>query len=396
MSEREQVELLTGPAAGGILHAALGTTGAGITSWSVHSLHHRPGAGVSVGYTVEVGGEAGSRYVCATTSRLSRIDTPGLVRLDQPDGRVTVHVWLHPHDPELPALPRACDALAMSGLTGRSVTPQMVTYRPTRRCVLRLTTGHGTEAYVKVVRPKAQEDLVRRHELLIGAGVPVPRVLRSEPGGLVLLAPATGIPMANFLASGLADPATTLRAAVAVLDALPGEVLELRRHPSWAERVEHYAHAAATALPEHAGRAEALARTVVHTMANSDAGPVVPTHGDYYEANILLADAGQVSSILDVDAVGPGHRVDDLACLLGHVSVLPHLAPAVYPHVPAVVGRWWHEAAAMVDPRALAARAAAVTLSLVAGAKRPDGAWRADAVGRLAEAERWLERGQLV
>jgi len=394
MSEREQVELLTGPEARDLLAAALGTAGAEIDSWAVHSLHHRPGAGVSVGYTVTVRApDGGAQYVCATTSRLTRTDSPGLVRLDRPDGRVTVHVWRHPHDPELPALPRACDGVAMSELTGEAVVPHMVAYRPTRRCVLRLEGGGMTRAYAKVVRPKVQDELVRRHQLLAGAGVPVPRILHSAPGGLVVIAPATGIPMANFLAAGLTDPVTTLDAAVAVLDALPAEVLGLRRHPSWAERVEHYAHAAATALPERAGQAEAIARVVAHVMETSDPGPVVPTHGDYYEANILLADPARVSSVLDVDAVGPGHRVDDLACLLGHVSVLPHLAPSVYPHVAAVLEEWWRRASSMADPRALAARAAAVTLSLVAGAKRPavEG-WQVDARGRLDEAERWLGR----
>jgi len=394
MSEREQVELLTGPEARDLLAAALGTAGAEIDSWAVHSLHHRPGAGVSVGYTVTVRApDGGAQYVCATTSRLTRTDSPGLVRLDRPDGRVTVHVWRHPHDPELPALPRACDGVAMSELTGEAVVPHMVAYRPTRRCVLRLEGGGMTRAYAKVVRPKVQDELVRRHQLLAGAGVPVPRILHSAPGGLVVIAPATGIPMANFLAAGLTDPVTTLDAAVAVLDALPAEVLGLRRHPSWAERVEHYAHAAATALPEHEGTARAIAAAVTATMASSDAGPLVPTHGDWYEANIFMADEATVASILDVDSVGPGHRVDDVACLLGHVSVLPHLAPQVYPHVPAILDAWWSRAAESVDSRSLAARTAAVTLSLVAGAKRPgDDGWRADALGRLEEAERWLRR----
>src|SRR5665647_2595085 len=72
MSEPEQVELLTGPEAEGLLVAALGTEGATISSWSVHSLHHRPGEGVSVGYSLAVrtaGGANASQYVCATTSR---------------------------------------------------------------------------------------------------------------------------------------------------------------------------------------------------------------------------------------------------------------------------------------------------------------------------------------
>ncbi|MDD9207072.1 aminoglycoside phosphotransferase family protein, partial [Georgenia sp. 10Sc9-8] len=97
------------------------------------------------------------------------------------------------------------------------------------------------------------------------------------------------------------------------------------------------------------------------------------------------------SALLDVDSVGPGHRVDDLACLLGHVSVLPHLAPSTYPHVPAVLAAWTRWCETQVDPVALHARSAGVVLSLVAGARRRDGrSWRADAEGRLARAEGWL------
>lgn len=396
MSELEQVELLTGPGAGGLLEAALGTEDATITHWDVHALHHRPSAGVSVGYTLQVrdpSGRESSQYVCATTARLTDPSVPGLVRLEHPGGRTTVHLWRHPHDPELPALPPACDAAAMSGVLGRPVVVHMVAYRPTRRCVLKLTDGEATRAFVKVVRPRVLPALVDRHELLTGAGVPSPRVLHHDASGLVVLSVAEGTPLANFLARGLADPVATFDATMAVLDGLPGGVMDLKRHPSWSERVEHYAHAAATALPEHEGTARAIAAAVTATMTSSDAGPLVPTHGDWYEANIFMADEATVASILDVDSVGPGHRVDDVACLLGHVSVLPHLAPQVYPHVPAILDAWWSRAAESVDSRSLAARTAAVTLSLVAGAKRPgDDGWRADALGRLEEAERWLRR----
>lgn len=197
MSELEQVELLTGPGAGGLLEAALGTEDATITHWDVHALHHRPSAGVSVGYTLQVrdpSGRESSQYVCATTARLTDPAVPGLVRLEHPGGRTTVHLWRHPHDPELPALPPACDAAAMSGVLGRPVVVHMVAYRPTRRCVLKLTDGEATRAFVKVVRPRVLPALVDRHELLTGAGVPSPRVLHHDASGLVVLSVAEGTP----------------------------------------------------------------------------------------------------------------------------------------------------------------------------------------------------------
>ncbi|HZK04327.1 MAG TPA: aminoglycoside phosphotransferase family protein [Actinomycetaceae bacterium] len=397
MSELEQVELLTGDGAAELLVKALGTEGATILDWRVDALHHRPAAGVSAGYELSVraaDGSESSQYVCATTSKLTRRDTPGLVRLDHVDGYVRVYMWRHPHDPELPMLAPACDTESMSRLMAEPVTPVMIAYRPTRRCVLRLDGRAGPLAFVKVVRPTVTEKLVSRHRMLAEGGVPAPVVLHSEPTGLVVLSVATGIPMANYLASGLPDPVATFDATHAVLAALPEEMMALPAHPAWAERVEYYAHAAATALPERSAEAHELAQSVAAMMASSDPGPRTTTHGDFYEANVFMTGPEQVSSILDVDSMGPGHRVDDVACLLGHVSVLPHLAPQVYPHVSATLELWWRRAQEDYDSRALAARAAAVTLSLVAGAKKPNGDdWRPDADGRLDEALAWIGRG---
>nr|NLD40443.1 aminoglycoside phosphotransferase family protein [Actinomycetales bacterium] len=396
MSELEQVELLTGPDAGELLVKALGTEGATILDWRVDSLHHRPAAGVSVGYELSVRGADGGesvQYVCATTARVSRKDTPGLVRLDHSEGLVRVYLWRHPHDPELPALPAACDPVAMSLLLGQPVTPAVVTYRPTRRSVLRLDGAAGTVAFVKVLRPRIAADIVSRHQMLSAAGVPAPQVIQSDPSGLVVLSVASGAPLANFLAAGLPDPIATYEAAHSVLQALPPQMMELPAHPSWADRVEFYGHAAATAIPERAHEAHELATTVKAVMETSDPGPLVTTHGDFYEANLFMSGPQQVASLLDVDSVGPGYRVDDIACMLGHVSVLPHLAPAVYPHVGAILEAWWQRSLMYFDARALAARAAAVTLSLVSGAKKPAGdEWRRDGEGRLDEALRWMER----
>ena len=52
-----------------------------------------------------------------------------------------------------------------------------------------------------------------------------------------------------------------------------------------------------------------------------DLGPVVATHGDFHEGQLTVTRVGEgwrPSGLLDVDTVGPGHRVDDLACLVAH------------------------------------------------------------------------------
>uniref|UniRef100_UPI0028062059 glycoside hydrolase family 3 N-terminal domain-containing protein n=1 Tax=uncultured Actinomyces sp. TaxID=249061 RepID=UPI0028062059 len=141
--EPEEVALLTGPRAASVLSAALAPAGQRLASWEVHSVHHRPGAGVSVGYTAVVvapNGRSTTEYLCATTARLSNPHAPGLTRVAPTGGDgPAVHVWRHPADPELPGLVVACTPSLLSARIGTQVKATMVAYRPTRRAVVRAT-----------------------------------------------------------------------------------------------------------------------------------------------------------------------------------------------------------------------------------------------------------------
>jgi hypothetical protein len=246
--------------------------------------------------------------------------------------------------------------------------------------------------YRKVVRPRRVEALHTRHELLRSAGLPVPASLGWTPDGVVTLAALEGPSLAQALA---ADGAGTLdpHAFLELLDALPPDVLDLPRRAPWAEHAQLYASGAALALPGEATALRELGAQIADLVAQTDPGPVIPTHGDLYEANLLVT-GGTITGLLDIDSVGPGYRVDDLACLLGHALVLPCLAPAIYPLAPAAARRWLAAFDAVVDPAALRARVAAVVLSLVAGAVGGSGepgadACRADAAARSALAREW-------
>ena len=384
--EVRDLDRLTGPGAEELLREACGDEA--VIDWAVHSVHHRPGAGVSVGYTVTT--PLRRRYLVISTARM---DPEARVRYLEGRGCA---VWEYPYDPELPALSVASSAKKMSALLGERVSVELLNYRPTRRAVVKVRSHDASLYFGKVLRPAQAADLAQRHRVLANAGVPVPAVVLNDPRGIVLTAASLGEPLANVISRGLGDYARgTYRALMRVLDALPGEVMTMPRRASWSERAAHYAHAAATAVPREAKRCRDIAEGVKALLASSDPGPVVPTHGDFYEANVFLSPSGsRVSGLIDVDSVGPGYRVDDIACLLGHVSVLPHLAPRSYPHVATDLPRWVAVAEQSVDPAALAARCAGVTLSLVAGAKRSDGRdWLHDAMGRLEEAEKWLARG---
>jgi hypothetical protein len=396
--ERADQALLTGPDAEHVLRAVLDAEGVRLSSWSVHQVHHRPGVGVTVGWTVrweqgEPGADgaaprAGDEYLLASTCPVPE-GTPASTTVRILDRDVTV--WRHPADPVLPGLAIASDHALVAAalrLDPERMTLELVTYRPLRRAVLRASTP-TTTAYLKVVRPHTAADLVRRHDLLVDAGLPVAPA-EDLGDGVLRLGAVPGRPLTDALAADGAA-AVAPQDVLALLDRLPAALTDLPRRPAWADRLRHHTDAAVTAVPGHGREIEALSGRIRALLRASDPGPVVPTHGDLHDANLLL-QGPRLTGLLDVDGAGPGHRVDDLACLLGHLSVLPALAPQVHRHVPAALPRWTASLDRDVDPVALRARAAAVVLSLVPGARREgrDG-WQEDAGRRIEAATRWVE-----
>lgn len=386
--EGSDLALLAGPDAQTLLCAVLAAEGVELGTWSTHAVHHRPGVGVTVGWAVTwtLGDARGEEYLLGTTAPLP--NDPPAVQVVEIAGR-TVRVWRHPMDPALPGLATATSLDSLAEALGPVSALDLVTYRPLRRAVLRARTPDRT-VYLKVVRPRTANAIRDRHAMLAGAGLPVaPADLLDD--GVLVLGEVPGTPLTQALAD---DGAAHVRPddVLELLDRLPTQALDLSRRPSWAERVTDHAGAAAAALPEHAPRIAALTATITELLRDSDAGPVVPTHGDLHDGNLLL-DGPTITGLLDIDSVGPGHRVDDLACLLAHVSVLPALDPQVHRHVPGALPRWTEAFVATVDPVSLYARTGAVVLSLVAGARTPgDPTWRQRAEARLAVASDWVAR----
>ncbi|ADH93109.1 aminoglycoside phosphotransferase family protein [Arcanobacterium haemolyticum] len=401
--ERTILALLTGSDAAHMLSVALAHRGV-VRSWNVHAIHHRPGAGVSVGYSVVLDAARGSggavarreTYVVASSGRIDED------RLAEVDGRtvtwrdVRVHVWEHPFDPQLPALELACDPVLLGEWLGFDVDVELVAYRPTRRAVVKIFDDSGAVRFGKVMLPEHVDGVATRLRMLERAGTPAPRIERRDDRGCVVTNALDGIPLSKVYASvvpgNLEQARGVLDSLAGVLDSLPLVAIGLPARPAWVERCEHYAEAAASVLPEEADRARGLAGRIRAALERADLGPIVPTHGDFYEANVFVdPGTGRVSGVLDVDSLGPGHRVHDWACLLGHMSVLPGLAPKTYEHVDLLLADWTGCVARWVDPMALGASAAGVVLSLVAGARRSRKKnWQAEALFRLEVAEKWL------
>lgn len=393
--EEADIAMLESAAMDTPLQLALDTAGLRLTGWKLRQTHHRPHAGVTAIYEIDYVsalGEPGANFICATTASVPETTTPVVRLTPEGSGPSGLTLWRHPLDPLLPGLAWACDAAAVAegvfGKPGAAVQLRTISYRPMRRAVISATLD-GEEAFLKVVRSGHAELMYRRHTMLTEVGIPAPAPYTEPQHDVVALRKVTGTPLAEDLMSNGAmalDPQTLID----LLRRIPASALELPARPSWAERACQYAVAAAAALPGERGRIMNVAARIVGLLPATNPGPVVPSHGDFYEAN-LLVDGGVVTGLLDVDAVGPGLLVDDLACFIGHLAVLPAVDTR-YVRVPAALQRFLIGFDSAVDPAGLRIRAAGVALSLIAGAKRTGADnWHADALGRLEATEKLAE-----
>jgi hypothetical protein len=376
------VALLQSEDAAGLLRAALTGSAAAdlpgfraeLTTWQ-----YRPGAEVTAGYRVSypAAGREVVEHLFATTAE---VGPPAAMIVAGPLG---FRVWRHPHDPRLPGLAAACDpdeVRAWPGVGPDLSRLDLLGYRPLRRAVLRVSTATG-DTYLKVLRPDRAQRLAVRQGLFAEAGLTPALAGLPAPGVLVTPA-AAGVSLASLLAAP--GPLPGPAALVDLLDRLPAGLSGLERRPAWADRLDFHAATACQRLPEETARVHALAARLQHELDTAPVGPVVPTHGDFYEANVMVD--GDRLGLIDLENAGPGLREDDLACLLAHLAVLPGLSPAHYGRVPEVLGEWTQDFAGRVHPAALTARVAAVLLSLVAGGEGDQAAHRLD----LAEA--WSRR----
>lgn len=381
--------LLTGPQVAELLAGALARGDQELVAWRVQQVDHRPGAGTTVTYDATVRDRHGRRrqLLAASTAR------PGAPPAHGAPDELPALVWQFPHDPDLPALATAVDEESVRALlTSYGIPPgplrlDVRSYRPRRRALVEVHAP-GRRVFLKVVRPDAVAPLRHRHRILGGAGVPVPTSLGWSEQGLLVLQSLPGTTLRSRLREAGAS-APTGEALLALLDRLPPEICALPRRPSWTDRVEHYAGITASALPAEAARCTELARAV-RSRATAP-GADVPSHGDFYEAQLLL-DGELITGLLDVETVGPGRRADDLACLLGHVAVLAQMEPAHRTTTSALVARWRAAFERVVDPDDLRARVAGVVVSLATGPHRVQQRdWQDATRARLELAEQWLE-----
>jgi hypothetical protein len=386
--EARGLALLTGPDAAGVLAAALQVAGGELVTCRPRQVVCQPGRGTTVSYRARVRwpeGGVGEETLAACSG-----DAPtGALVLD--DGADRVAVWRFPHDPELPGLAAACDEVAVAsvledlGLGGGPVRLRTRAYRPRRRAVIEAIGSRG-RLFVKVVRPDRVEALHDRHRLLVRHGIPAPQSFGWTPRGLLVLQALPGRTLRQTLRSR-----TTLIPAggdiLALLDRLPVELEHGTARQSWIDKAPHYAAVIGAALPDEALRAARLAEALTAAAGPAWPGPV---HGDFYESQ-LLVDRGCICGLLDVDTAGPGDKLDDLACLLGHLSVLAQIDRDRAPIINRAGAGYLRAFEAVASPAELRYRVAAVVVSLATGSHRvQERAWPATTRRRLDLAENWL------
>jgi hypothetical protein len=387
-ADARDLALLTGPDAAGVLTAAVRVAGGELVWCRPRQVIHQPGRETTVAYRSRVrwpDGAATEETLAACTG-----DPPaGAMVLG--DGADRVGVWRFPHDPELPGLALACDEIAVerlleeTGLGSGPVRLRTRAYRPRRRAVIEAVGPRG-RLFIKVVRPDRVEALHDRHRLLVRASIPVPQSLGWTPEGILVLQALPGRTLRQALRTRR-TPIPSGADILALLDRLPRELAEGTPRQSWLDKAPHYAAVIGAALPSEAARAARLVEALTAGAAPVWAGPV---HGDFYESQ-LLVDRGRVCGLLDVDTAGSGDRLDDLACLLGHLSVLAQIDRGRAPIIKRAGADYLRAFEAAVPPAELRRRIAAVVVSLATGSHRvQERGWPETTRRRLDLAESWL------
>ena len=387
------LQLLLGGEAAGPLRALIETASGELLSFRPRQVNHQPaqpggGSSTIVQYGAQVrwaGGRVASEtLVMATGGRI-----PRRAAVVDGDG-VRVGIWRWPFDPDLPGLASAVDAdtvsalLATLGMGGGKVRLTVRAYRPGRRAVIEASGTHG-RVFLKVVRPHRVEALHAQHRLL-ARHMPVPHSYGYSTDGILVLQALHGGSLRGAL-SGPAVPLPGASALQGLLDQLPAELAQNQMSGDHLSRANHYADVVAGCLPDERARLDELLGRYACTEAGEH--PTVAVHGDFYEGQILV-ERGRVSGLLDVDTAGSGHRIDEWATMLAHLSVLGLLHPKARR-----IRRYGADMLANVETRyptaQLRPRISAAVLGLATGPFRVQlQRWPEQTRRRIALAEQWL------
>lgn len=296
--------------------AAYAVAGSSIDQCSRVQVTWSPGSRLIVRFRVHgTGGDlAGRRDVVASVGAIP----DGALVIEGP--HASVGIWVVPHDPVLPGLASALDPSTVGGVLDRlghpdiDVRTRLVSYRPARRAVVEVRSARRS-LYVKVVPPGSVAELHRLHRHL-SAHAPVPDSIGFDPDlGLLVLPPVPG----ESLRTALRNPDHALPDPLAIVglahDLPPPERDAVATSPI--DRLGHATSLLRRLVPDESDRIDAIVSRIGPETDDASA----PSHGDFYEAQVLVRDAA-VTGFVDVDTFGWGRRADDAATMLGHLALL--------------------------------------------------------------------------
>ncbi len=383
------LRLLLGSESSDLIEAFFGPSGGAVLDGRPRQVTHRPAGSSTVRYEVRVGWPDGSTTEETVVASIGRRigDGAAVLRRDEID----VQMWRWPHDPALPGLAAALDRtkvrrlLADLGSGVGDVDLRVRAYRPGRRAVVEASNDRG-RLFLKVVPPDRAQRLHENHRLL-APHLPVPDSIGWTDDGIVVLPGVGGATLRSVLRRGGASPAPA--AIDGLLDRLPIELLDRSRRSTWSDAVRHHGRVINATVPSAASQVDGLLDQLEERRQRMNEHPLVPVHGDLHEAQLLVSGR-RVVGLLDVDTAGVGHRVDDLANLCAHLSVLSIVTPSS-----AAIRSYGAQVLAFAeqahDPHDLRVRIAAGVVGLSTG---PFAVLERDLVSatraRLDLAERWI------
>lgn len=379
--------VLTTDQAVDVMRPAFATEGLTVVGARRSQVVHRPGESITVQYDVTLhhpSGRESRETVVASAGR----DGPPEGSLVVEDGEVAIGLYRWTHDPALPGLRPATDRAALvEVLRAETAVAELRvrSYRPLERAVVHVVLGDGTERYVKVVPPSTADRLVLRHEAVAATGAPVPAPLVVDAErGLVVIEAVEGRRLQDLVREGggpLPDP-DELMGVSATLATARVEFAVARRPPLAA--LHHHVAVLGSLLPASQRRIERLVDQVGPDPGRDDH----TVHGDLHPGQVLVHPGGTIAGVIDLDDVGLGDPLDDLATHLGHLFCVvgPRPASVARAHAGRTLARFEREG----DPADLHRRVAAILVGLAVGphrAQRPG--WRREALRRLGLAERF-------
>jgi aminoglycoside phosphotransferase (APT) family kinase protein len=292
--------------------------------------------GYLYGYDLELGAING-----AVEHRLVFVeDTPtsahrtGVLEVPIDGTSTTLSVWLYPNDPELPALRDLTNLSLIEGILARlriSATVsgvEVVTYRPGRRAVVRVTASDRS-FYLKVVEPAKAAAIAERHHQFRASSLPVPKLLGWSSDGVVAMSALPGVDAQTAIPK-IQDIEEFLRQIEFLSTLLAGVPAFNTARESLFDRLDWYVDRLSSRMPADEARIAGIGAQIARCGADGRGFgfTAVTIHGDLHLGQLFVdsENPALITGMLDIDTAGVGDPADDAAAFYAHLIALAEAA----------------------------------------------------------------------